>query len=165
MKKLIVCICLSFLILIGFQAVSAKDSGTCGNNVVYSITGNTISFSKEDSSTYATWGVNCGLIIPNDESVTIIKIVDEIKGQNSYGTYVDNYKEDGYIGMFSGFEYIQEMDLSNLDVSNMTNMINMFYGCESLTSLNVSGCTSMPTSVPVSSVYSKGRKAVSVAMA
>ena len=38
--------------------------------------------------------------------------------------------------MFSGCNYITEVDLSNFDTSNINNMENMFYGCTNLESIN-----------------------------
>ena len=40
--------------------------------------------------------------------------------------------------MFAGCENLIILDLSNFDTSNVTDMSNMFCGCSSLTSLNVS---------------------------
>ncbi len=41
--------------------------------------------------------------------------------------------------LFSDFYNVTSMDLSNLDTSNATNMVDMFFDCTGLTSLNLSG--------------------------
>uniref|UniRef100_UPI003A92CD95 BspA family leucine-rich repeat surface protein n=1 Tax=Ellagibacter isourolithinifaciens TaxID=2137581 RepID=UPI003A92CD95 len=52
--------------------------------------------------------------------------------------------EDGYTsastgGMFYGCSSLTSLDLSGLDASNVEDMSHMFYGCSSLTSLDLSG--------------------------
>ena len=42
-------------------------------------------------------------------------------------------------GMFSGCESLTSLDVSGFDTRNVTNMSSMFHGCSSLTSLDVSG--------------------------
>ena len=42
--------------------------------------------------------------------------------------------------MFYGCSSLTSLDLSNFNTSNVTDMNNMFYGCTSLTSLNLSNC-------------------------
>ncbi len=41
-------------------------------------------------------------------------------------------------GMFSGCDTLTELDVSNFDTSNVTNMSSMFNHCETLTELDVS---------------------------
>ena len=41
--------------------------------------------------------------------------------------------------MFDGCSDISEIDLSNFDSSEITDMNNMFYKCSSLTSINLTG--------------------------
>ena len=131
MKKLIVCICLSFLVFIGFQTASAQ-SGTCGTNVKYTISGNTISFSRVDSSKAAEWWGDCQSVFRSDDTITNLEIAETIQAINGNSQGV-------ILGMFSDCYYIESMNLAKLDVSNVTDMSYLFYGDNSLKNIVVSG--------------------------
>ena len=79
MKKYIIGICLSFLILIGFQSASAAETGTCGTNVKYIISGNEISFSRDNSLNEAIWGFDCREVFRDDPTITVLEITETIK--------------------------------------------------------------------------------------
>ncbi len=115
----IVLVCL----LLGFQTVLA---GTCGKNVKYTISGDTISFSKRNSGSDAVWGTDCTEVFKEDSNITIIKVNEKILVTNGNS-------------LFRDCQYVQEMDLEKLDVSAVTNMISMFDGCWELRSVDVSG--------------------------
>ena len=109
-KMLFVVILLMLFPFIPYHLMGAEaQQGTCGTNVKYTITGNTINFSKEDPA------------------VTVVNINDSIKAPAN-----DSH-------LFHNYSYIQEMYLSKLDVSDMTSMWSTFKGCSSLVSLDVSG--------------------------
>ena len=122
MKKIIIGI-LFLCLLLGSQNVFAD--GTCGTNVKYTISGNTVNFSKSESGSDAVWGRDCGDVF-NNSAVTVMNVNDAIR------------VTDGN-GLFSGFSFIRQMNLSKFDVSGVTDMSNMFSSCISLTSLNLSG--------------------------
>ena len=100
--------CLSVLFRITFAA-----PGTCGDNVKYEIEGNTITFSKEDPAKEAVWDNGCGEVFRNNADITVVKVSKTIK--------ILNGNE-----LFSEFPYVREMYLSNLDVSEVTDMRYMF---------------------------------------
>ena len=56
-------------------------------------------------------------------------------------TFGEHFKTGGVTNMqnmFGGCESLESLDVSNFDTQNVTNMQNMFYGCSKLTSLDVS---------------------------
>ena len=142
---------------------------SCGYNVKYAISGNTINFSKINSGAEAVWGADCADSFKDNRSVTVMKINDTIR-------IIKTRESKSNGALFGNIPYVQEMYLSKLDVSAVTNMYNlfrpeltsgkdgttyntslkkldlggwntsnvtnmdcMFWGCSSLTSLNVSG--------------------------
>ena len=122
MKKAIIGIWF-LILLLGFESVFAD--GTCGTNVKYTINGNTITFSKEDSGSDAEWSEDCGSVFRDDSAITIVKVSDPIRVTDA-------------AFMFQGFEYVQAMYLSKLDVSEVTDMSLMFSLNGSLKTLDVS---------------------------
>ena len=126
MKKFVFSICLSLFIFIGFQTVSAQ-SGTCGTNVQYTIIGNTISFMKGNGSGNPVWSSGCTDVFKNDSSITKVEVNDKIWLPENSGF------------MFYDCIYVQEMNLSKMDCSNVTYMNSMFLDCSSLADLDVSG--------------------------
>lgn len=123
MKRLFTGILLLCLLL-GFQAVFAD--GTCGTNVKYTISGNTISFSKSRAGSAAVWGPDCGEVFQENEKITSVKIKNKIRVKDA-------------VRMFNFFENVEQMDLRNLDVSRVTDMSSMFNSCYELETLNLSG--------------------------
>ena len=75
MKKTIIGILL-FCLLLSVQSVFAD--GTCGTNVKYAVSGNTIEFSREDPASPAEWDFTCGGVFREDASITIVNIKDTI---------------------------------------------------------------------------------------
>ena len=87
-----------------------------------------------------------------NSSIKTVKIVNEIKPKYTsymflYLTALENIEEmeklntentEDMMGMFAGCESLTSLDLSSFDTRNVKNMSNMFSGCESLTSLNLS---------------------------
>ena len=124
MKKLITGILL-LIFLLGFQAVFAASTGTCGENVKYTVSGNTIAFTRINSASAAEWG-DCGGVFQYDQTIEIVKVNDTIRITSGFQ-------------LFEDFQYVKQMDLSKLDVSNVTDMGVMFYNCRSLISLDVCG--------------------------
>ena len=111
-------------LLSGFQTVFA--AGTCGTNVKYTVSGNTITFARSNPDRTAVWKENCGEVFKEEENITVVKIMDKIKVKDAFG-------------MFYLFEYVEKMDLRNLDLSGVTDISSMFNGCYNLKTLNVSG--------------------------
>ena len=101
MKKLMVCICLSFLVFIGFQTASAQ-TGTCGTNVIYTISGDTISFSKADSSSTAKWGDDCRTVFKDNNKITVVKMTNRIQGMDSFD------EDNNPTAMFYECQYIKK---------------------------------------------------------
>ena len=122
MKKVILGIVFLVFVL-NFQFVFAD--GTCGNNVKYSINNNTINFSRERSGSEAVWGTDCGEVFKTDLNITVVNINERIR------------VTDGK-ALFDSYRHVKEMNLENFDVSNVTDMTDMFYMCESMETLNVS---------------------------
>lgn len=122
MKKMIFgfwLLCLFFCI----PGISAQnESGTCGHNVIYTINGDTIFFANDQSS-FASYSSSCTDIFKDDPSITKVKIVDMI---------------DFTSGNFSGCQYIREMDISKLDISQTSYLDQRFKDCSSLQSLDLS---------------------------
>jgi len=114
-----------FLLLLPFQSVGAQ-SGTCGTNVKYTISGNTISFSKSNSGKSAVFTSSCTDIFRNNYAITKVEIKETISLPQDSSS------------MFVNCSYVQEMDLNKFDTSNVTDMHGMFGSCSSLTSLDVS---------------------------
>ena len=113
--------------------VAPDDGGTCGTNVRYQIMGITIYFDKDDPDQAATWADDCLSPFKNNEAISIVNIADEpIKFANG--------------SKFQDAKYIQEMNLSKLDVSesDVTDMSGMFSDLSSLNSLE--GLSSWNTS-------------------
>ena len=124
MKKFIFSICLSLFILIGFQSVNAQ-TGTCGTNVKYTISGNTISFSREDPSSVAVWADDCRTVFQDKQAITVVDVVDVIQGIDTISISGD------YYGMFTDCTYVEIMNLSMMDVSNvMDGEYEMYYMVE-----------------------------------
>ncbi len=123
MKK----ICLLFVLIqmFSFQTVFA-ESGTCGTNVSYMTSGDTIDFSKTNSSKDAVYERNCTDVFYSDQGILKVKINERM--------FLPADAND----IFAGGSYVQEMDLSKFDTSNVTDMGGMFFGCQSLASLDVS---------------------------
>ncbi|MBQ6509430.1 MAG: BspA family leucine-rich repeat surface protein [Flexilinea sp.] len=122
-----------WLIIFAFTfggVTAADDSGTCGTNVKFTISGNTISFAKGDGAEAPKWedgeGSNCGAVFREDREITSVKVTEKISVTNGNQLFYD-------------FRYVREMDLSKLDVSAVTDMSYMFLGCGSLESLDLSG--------------------------
>ncbi len=122
MRKMIIGLLLLCLLL-GFQTVFAD--GTCGTNVKYTISGSTITFSKEDPDADAEW-FRCDEVYKNDPSVTVVKVSDVIRVRDR--THA-----------FANAAYVKKMYLSKLDVSGVTDMSWWFSNCSALTYLDVSG--------------------------
>ena len=124
MKRLLnsLVFCLLLLLLVSCYAF-ALDQGTCGNNVSYSVAGDMITFTKTDPASEAFWE-KCGSIFQNDSRIKRVKVNDPIILTSGESVFKD-------------FGYVEEMDLSKLDVSSVTDMKNMFSGCSSLSTLNV----------------------------
>lgn len=127
--------------------IPSEKNGTCGTNIAYSIENNTIVFSKADAKSEAIWSNECRDIFHNDSNITKVDIKDHIKASEGKN-------------LFRKCQFIEEMNLEKLDVSNVTDMSWMFYDCSSLNKLNISGwdmtnvmdmssmfegCTSLPT--------------------
>ena len=128
MRKLLLIVMLLVMIpLIPHHLSGAEaqaDTGTCGTNVKYEISGNTINFSKEDPGSTAYWG-DCGSTFERNSAVTVVNVNDTIKAPENCS--------------FKSYHYVQKMNLSKLDVSDVTDMNYMFGWCDSLTDLDVRG--------------------------
>ena len=123
-KHIITGLCILFIFLT-FRGVFA--AGTCGTNVAYTIDENMISFSKGDGAEDPVWGADCGEVFKDNAEITSVKVTEKISLTNGNRLFMD-------------FMYVREMDLSNLDISNLVaDMKNMFTGCSSLESLDLSG--------------------------
>ncbi len=122
-KKKIMAGLLALFIFLTFRGAFADN--TCGTNVKFTVSGDTISFAEEDAGMEAVWGSDCGEVFQNNTEITSVKVTGNIS--------VTDGKQ-----LFNGFGYVREMDLSKLDVSDVTDMAEMFKGCSSLTSLDVS---------------------------
>ncbi len=122
MKKIMIAI-MAICMVLGFRTVFA---GTCGVNVAYTISGNTITFSKGPAGADPIWGSDCGEAFKSNSEITAVNIADPIR--------VLVAKD-----MFRDSRFAEQMDLKNLDVSGATDMSGMFYGCRKLTGLDVSG--------------------------
>ena len=96
------------------KTVSINGASACGTNVKYQISGNTISFSKNNPSQEAVYDSTCTDVFRNDPAITIVKVTDTIR--------TDEFADD----LFSYCRYVQEMYLSKLDVSAVMTMSNMF---------------------------------------
>ncbi|MBQ4512437.1 MAG: BspA family leucine-rich repeat surface protein [Anaerolineaceae bacterium] len=123
MKKLCIRIWLLMLCLCSRNVYA--EEGTCGTNVKYTTSNDTVTFSKADPASEAVWG-NCGDVFQYAPKYRVIKVSDTLRVES-----------DG--GLFYDFPYVRKMYLSDLDVSDVTNMTGMFADCSSLTDLDVSG--------------------------
>ncbi len=123
MKKMMVWFLLLCL-LSGFQTVFAAK--TCGTNVKYTISGDTITFARSDPDKTAVWKENCKDVFADNANITVVKIRDKIKVKDASD-------------MFRFAYYVKEMDLRNLDLSGVTDMSSMFADCDNLKTLNASG--------------------------
>ena len=103
----------------------AQNRGTCGDNVKYEVTGDTITFTRTDDQSEGIW-YDCGDIFKNRSDIKIVQVNDEITLTN------------GQLA-FKEYPYVQEMYLSNLDVSSVESMQSMFRGCKSLQKVDASG--------------------------
>ena len=127
-KLFLFVVLLMFIPFIPFHLSGAEaEEGTCGENVKYWIVGNSINFTKEDPYKDAYWGRNCGGVFGGNSAVTVVNVNVTIKAPVNSSS------------LFSSLYYVEEMKLSNLDVSNVTNMNYMFHLCSSLKSLDLSG--------------------------
>ncbi len=126
MKKAMILI-LILCMLLCCQTVFADE--TCGTNVKYTIEGDTITYSRNDAGEpNAVWGSNCRTPMMNDTSITKVIVSETIRVTNG-------------VGMFRNLSAVREMDLSNLNVSAVTDMYEMFKDCGSLESLNIGNWT------------------------
>ncbi|MBO5138316.1 MAG: BspA family leucine-rich repeat surface protein, partial [Bacilli bacterium] len=81
--------------------------------------------------------------VSQNQDESVMAYIEDDKTGN--GTYKVTIVGDGNVtanenssGMFSGFRNLKELDLSNLDTSQVTNMQGMFASCNSLTSIDLS---------------------------
>ena len=81
--------------------------------------------------------------VSQNQDKSVMAYAEDDKTGN--GTYKVTIVGDGNVtanedssAMFAGFSNLKEIDLSNLDTSKVTNMINMFASCNSLTSIDLS---------------------------
>jgi len=92
----------------------------------------------EDGKVYV---VSDNLISLNSNSsfmFYVFKSVISIVFTNGKYNMVDTSQVTNMLRMFDGCSSLTSLDLSNFDTSKVTNMTQMFYGCSSLTSLDVS---------------------------
>ena len=74
----------------------------------------------------------------NENKINNINYSYYFNNTNNYIELMWNKTINTCYRMFSGCINITEIDLSNLNTSQVTNMNSMFYNCESLTSLDLS---------------------------
>ncbi len=127
--------------------------GSCGTNVEYAIQNGTITFTKENDASSAIFQANCADVFRTDADIS--KVVIDAP-MNSSIVYPPSFKSAAYVQemdlnnldvsqitsfylMFDGCAALTRLDISNWDTSNVTSMNRMFSGCSELTSLNVSG--------------------------
>ena len=135
-------------LLLSFEIVFSQ-SETCGINVSYSINGETITFTKNDSRVYAQWG-DCTKKI-EDNPVTKVEVIDQIffrSGDSKFKylngvtdmdlSNLDVSRTNDLSGMFRGCSSLINLEVSRWDTSNVIYFSNMFIGCSSLASLDVS---------------------------
>ena len=103
----------------------AQDLGTCGTNVKYVISENTITFTRTDDQMEAFWD-DCGDEFKDRSDIKIVQVNDEIG--LTYGQ-----------SAFKEYPYVEEMYLSNLDVSSVENMQTMFRESKKLQKVDMSG--------------------------
>ena len=114
--------------------------------MAYLPTGETIRDAIPDEATSVNFVVNSdiedGDVLADVEYPIYIVINDEIEDEIAieFHTSADKFMaNEDCSNMFNGKENLQQIDLANVDTSNVTNMSNMFSECWALTSLDVSG--------------------------
>lgn len=111
--------------VLNFYGISEHEPNTCGVNVSYAISGNTISFTRKNTDVNAWWSSDCGYVFKDNSAVTKVVIADTI--------HVAEANQ-----LFRSFEYVEEMDLEKFDVSEVTDFTGMFADCKKLQRLKVS---------------------------
>ena len=125
-----VCIILVLLLCSHVFSQSPVETGECGINVTYTIdkTTNTITFTRTNPGQAATWADACKSHFENGKGIKEVIVADTII-----------FPSGNQEGKFSGLTDVEKMDLRLLDVSNVTNMREMFKNSSSLISLDLSG--------------------------
>lgn len=141
------------LILMIFAAGPASaQTGTCGTNVAYSISGDTITYSKYSASSDAVWDDSCRSVIKENDSVQKVKASDTIRVLSGKEMFIhcsglteidlSNFDFSAMTSAQYMFAYctgLTVLDFGGWDASKVTDMAGMFYACRSLTELDVSG--------------------------
>ena len=150
MKKITYGFVLLAVFLFMFQVTHAQVQ-TCGNNVAYTIEGDTITFSKGSGNSEPSWTNTCRKVIWDNPAITKVKASEKIKVPNKPWmfdecsnlisidmTNFDISSVTNMTYMFGDCRSLKELDVSNWDTSNVTSMYYMFHGCTSLEKLDVS---------------------------
>ena len=151
MKRMIFGIIILAVLFIAFQSVSGQ-SGTCGTNVAYNITNDTITFSKGADAVDPVWGADCRTVIRNNNAIVRVAASMKITVTNAVNMFdwcnwlksidlanfifVEITSTEGMFAICSGLE---KLDLSMIDVSRVTSMQHMFYRCSLSQGLDTTG--------------------------
>ena len=99
----------------------------------YNVNCNNTFISKEFKNSYSSFIY----VVLNDE--TIERKIDSIKNDKiSKVKIILNYDLNSYKDLFKHCYFIKEIKFLKNNKNNVTDMSNMFYGCSSLTSLDIS---------------------------
>ena len=143
----------------GIFTITAPESASgepCGTNVKWSVTGDTIIFSKGDEEEAPLWGASCVEKFRYDTKIKKA-VIAEPMGIQDRTQMAEMFTECDYVeemdlsklviptdgdpismeAMFKDCNQLRKLNLQGWDTSRVTSMDNMFSICESLKELNL----------------------------
>ncbi len=92
---------------------------------------------EEDTTKYTLYINSDGKVVANENSSYLFGYFTNLQ-EIEHLEYLDTGKVTDMNNMFYGCKSLTTLDISNFDTSNITDMSRMFYNCSSLTFLDIS---------------------------